>query len=79
MLPQSSKHMFDTAEAADYVGLGKSTLDKFRLTGRGPRFVKIGRRVLYDVRDLDGWLGEHYRRSTSEATSARTVAATGSA
>jgi excisionase family DNA binding protein len=60
------RKMLATPQAANYVGLGKSTLDKARLIGSGPRFVKLGRRVLYDPTDLDAWLNEHRRSSTSD-------------
>jgi excisionase family DNA binding protein len=56
-----------TAGAADYLGLGKSTLDKARVHGGGPKFIKIGKRVLYDPDDLDAWLAQHKRTSTSAA------------
>ncbi len=56
-----------TREAARYVGLAKSTLEKRRITGDGPPFLKIGRSVRYDTDDLDLWLGAQKRNSTSEA------------
>ncbi|MBM0207611.1 helix-turn-helix domain-containing protein [Micromonospora sp. STR1s_5] len=56
----------DTPAAADYLGLGKSTLDKLRLTGGGPQYSKYGRRVVYDPDDLDSWSEQHKRRSTSD-------------
>ena len=39
--------------AADYVGVSRSMLDKLRTAGGGPRFVKLGKKVLYDTLDLD--------------------------
>lgn len=45
-----------TDAAAEYVGLAAGTLEKMRVQGRGPRFVKLGRAVGYDIRDLDDWL-----------------------
>ena len=55
-------------EAASYVGLAKSTLDKFRCYGSGgPTFLKVSsRRVVYDTRDLDSWLESKRRVSTSD-------------
>jgi predicted DNA-binding transcriptional regulator AlpA len=44
------------AEAADYIGISKSTLDKLRCYGGGPIFIKVGARVVYDRMDLDAWL-----------------------
>jgi predicted DNA-binding transcriptional regulator AlpA len=57
-----------TPEAANYLGLGKSTLDKLRLTGGGPVFIQIGKRVIYDVADLDAWVSTRKRTSISEST-----------
>lgn len=51
-------------EAAAYVPVSKSMLDKLRVAGGGPPFVKIGKRVLYDTRDLDQWLDGLKRTST---------------
>jgi hypothetical protein len=53
-------------EAADYVRLAKGTLDNLRTTGKGPRFAKLGRKVVYDTHDLDRWLEDHKRSSTSD-------------
>jgi excisionase family DNA binding protein len=44
------------AEAADYCGISKSSLDKMRVYGGGPVFIKVGKRVVYDRADLDAWL-----------------------
>ena len=53
--------------ASDYTGLSCSTLNKLRCSGEGPRFAKIGRRVVYDVVDLNSWLAKHLKMSTSDA------------
>jgi predicted DNA-binding transcriptional regulator AlpA len=56
-----------TTEAASYLGIGKSTLEKLRLTGLGPIYIKAGPRVVvYDIADLDAWLAARRRASTSE-------------
>ncbi|RMF11364.1 MAG: DNA-binding protein [Alphaproteobacteria bacterium] len=55
-----------TQQAAGYTKLAVSTLTKKRLTGEGPAFVKIGRRVVYRRQDLDEWLERHRRMSTSD-------------
>lgn len=57
----------NTHEAADYLRLSASTLNKMRLNGNGPEFIKLGaRRVIYDLRDLDHWLASRRRKSTSQ-------------
>jgi predicted DNA-binding transcriptional regulator AlpA len=62
----SDDPLFDTPEAAEYVHSGQSTLEKKRLTGGGPTFIKLGRKVVYRRSDLDAWLNARRRRSTSE-------------
>ncbi len=59
-------HTVSVQEAASYVGLSKPHLDKLRCVGGGPRFAKLGRRVVYRVCDLNTWLEQHLRQSTSE-------------
>jgi excisionase family DNA binding protein len=58
--------LLDCGAAAKYLGISKSTLDKWRVTGRSPVHYKIGRRVLFRASDLDVWLESRKRRSTSE-------------
>lgn len=65
--PQEIVQRMPVAEAAAYVGLSVSTLNKLRVFGGGPAFLKLGRRVVYDSRDLNDWLECGRRRSTSEA------------
>lgn len=48
-----------------YTGLTVGRLAKLRLTGDGPRFLKIGKSVLYLRADLDTWLASRARTSTS--------------
>ncbi|MEQ1945175.1 helix-turn-helix domain-containing protein [Mesorhizobium sp. VNQ89] len=56
-----------TDQAAKYTGTSASTLNKLRLTGGGPTYIKLGRTVVYDITDLDAWLDAHRRKSTSVA------------
>lgn len=58
---------FNVQQAADYIGLSASTLNKLRVFGGGPVFLKLGRRVAYDVADLDVWIAERRRHSTSDS------------
>jgi hypothetical protein len=56
----------NTKQAAEHVPCAKSTLDKLRVKGGGPIFIKIGKRVLYDTDDLDRWIAGQKRASTSD-------------
>jgi len=48
--------VLNVIKAADYTGLSKSSLDKLRVYGGGPLYIKVGARVVYDRVDLDAWL-----------------------
>lgn len=61
----NQRRMLRTEDAATYTGLSASTLTKLRLTGGGPEYIKLGKAVVYDPADLDGWLCSKRRRSTS--------------
>jgi predicted DNA-binding transcriptional regulator AlpA len=54
-------------EAACVLRCSERTLERLRLSGRGPRYIKTTRRVLYRESDLDAWLTARLVRSTSEA------------
>lgn len=41
------------ADAATFLGVGYSTLKKWRSEGRGPKYAKVGGSVLYRPADLD--------------------------
>jgi predicted DNA-binding transcriptional regulator AlpA len=61
------KRLLDVREAAQRLGLSKSTLDKMRCSGRGPRFIRAtDRAVRYDPADLAAFANDRRRRSTSE-------------
>jgi hypothetical protein len=54
-------------EAADYLNCSKSFLDKARVNGTGPTFIRLGRRkVLYSKRMLTRYALQRQYRSTSE-------------
>jgi predicted DNA-binding transcriptional regulator AlpA len=62
------RRVLRTPAAATYTGLSIVSLEK-RCAGTGPRYVKLGvRAVGYDVRDLDAWIEQQKRSSTSETT-----------
>lgn len=59
--------LLTTHEAATYLRLARPTLERFRLTGGGPTFCKMGgKAVRYRKSDLDDWLAGCLRKSTSD-------------
>jgi hypothetical protein len=57
---------FRVREAAEYLRLSVSTLNKLRMTGAGPQFFKVVASIIYSGADLDQWLAAHRRSSTAE-------------
>ena len=58
-----------TEAAANHIGLAVSTLEKLRVKGGGPLYIKMGRAVRYRMGDLDRWLDERVVSSTSQESS----------
>ena len=56
---KSHMAMLTEEEAAAYIGVSPATLRSWRCRERGPRFIKVGRRVGYLRKDLDAYLSAH--------------------
>jgi hypothetical protein len=56
----------DVNVAACILNLSKSYLNKARVTGSGPPYVKLGRSVRYHIPSLLAWAKAQTRRSTSD-------------
>lgn len=57
----------NTREAAEYLGIKKTTLEAWRCRGGCPRYVKLGRAVRYRVKDLDQFVEERTVSHTMES------------
>lgn len=66
--PQLPPRYLRTPEAARFLSLSGRTLEKHRCYGTGPRYSKIGGRVVYRVEDLQAWAERGSKSSTSEET-----------
>ena len=62
---QSHSERLSVTGAAVYLGVSASFLNKARSYGGGPTYAKLGRRVVYSLTDLDAYLAEGRRTSTS--------------
>ncbi len=60
------QQLVNEAKAAAYLHIAQRTLQWWRVVGKGPRFVKIGRLVRYRIADLDAFIEAGLRSSTSE-------------
>jgi excisionase family DNA binding protein len=64
--PGATAMLLTQQEAAERLRLSERTLERWRVSGDGPPFVKAGRRVLYHPDDLAAWIATHTVQSTSE-------------
>lgn len=53
-------------QAAEYLGISVYSLRRWRVYGGGPRFLKMGSRVVYPISELDDYQSACLRRSTSD-------------
>ncbi len=53
-LPQSAT--LNVPEAAMYLGVSESALNTWRTRGKGPHYVRLGRKILYRFAALDDFL-----------------------
>ena len=64
--PKGFSRRLHRKQAAEFLGVSLSWLDKARISGLGPVFVTMGGRVLYDSRDLEAFIDSNRHSSTSE-------------
>ena len=65
--PSPSHAAFELLEIDDVsavLHVSRSLLAKWRMHGRGPRFMKVGRRILYEAAEVRRWLEAQERSST---------------
>jgi len=68
----SVKHL-NQVELATRLKISPRTLERWRWTGEGPAFLKIGGRVVYRLEDVEAY--EHGRRCESTVQSVQLRAA----
>lgn len=67
MLPSlETDHLLHEAEVAKILSLKVSTLRRWRWEGKGPQFYKFGSAVRYSRPDIDAYIANNLRFSTSD-------------
>lgn len=64
--PMSTIVLLTPRETAKHLRTTERTLERRRLTGDGPPYVKIGALIRYPLSELEKWLAGRLQRSTSE-------------
>jgi predicted DNA-binding transcriptional regulator AlpA len=57
-------------EVAAILRCSISSLNKWRLTGLGPKFVRVGSRVRYRLAEVEAYVAQQTRQSTSSPEAA---------
>ena len=71
---QANDKLLTQKEVKEITGLADSTLEQWRLKGKGPKFIKLGRLVRYRLTDVQAYIsGLQGFNSTTEADAARGV------
>lgn len=51
------REYLDIDGAADFIGVSRQTLDRWRMDRQGPAFIRVGKqRIMYGVEDLRGFM-----------------------
>jgi DNA-binding transcriptional MerR regulator len=64
------QRLLNTSEAAPLIGVTAKTAQNWRCIGFGPKFIRAGRRVVYDVADIEAWKDRRRVGSTSQPVAA---------
>ena len=56
--------LLEIDDVAALLRISRSLLAKWRMVGKGPRFTKVGRRILYETTEVSIWLKAQRRSCT---------------
>lgn len=69
---RSINHLLTSGQAAAVLSCKPQTLRKWRVHGKGPRYIRLGDTpaapVAYRLADLEAWIAARVFKSTSEET-----------
>jgi len=59
--------ILDQKRVATILGISTRTLERYRLTGMGPPYAKLGGKLIrYRQSDVEAWIQQNLSHSTSE-------------
>lgn len=68
--PENVAVLLTPHETAGRLRVSESTLAKWRMTGDGPEFTKMGAKVRYPAPAVERFIANRTRRSTSQTAAA---------
>lgn len=63
---ETIESLLNEQQVAEILGLACATLRKWRCTGEGPKFRKIGRAIRYRVEDIQAFIDSRGFENTSQ-------------
>lgn len=60
-----ARRLLNNDDTADQLGISRRTLPVWRVQGKGPKFIKIGKLVRYDESEVTAWIEANTHTSTS--------------
>lgn len=67
MIPERrAPEYLNTKQLAQRLGLHFHTLEKWRVEGKGPPFIRIGRTIKYRWWEVEKWMNERQFKNTSQ-------------
>lgn len=63
---KEQKPYLNEQELAKLTGLSVATWRRYRATGKGPAYIKLANRLMYNIEDLTKWLDDRRVTSTAE-------------
>lgn len=69
--PGGLEPLLSIAELAGYLGVPVATIYDWRVEGKGPRGIRIGRHVKFAVADVRVWVDAHREPDTSGSVEGR--------
>ena len=58
--------LFNSDEAAEFIGVASSTMRIYRMQGVGPKYVKLGGRIFYRKSDILRWFEDSFDATSSK-------------
>jgi excisionase family DNA binding protein len=55
------KEMFASGEVAQYLGINRATLRRWRIENRGPAYIKLGGAIRYRAADIEAFIAANRR------------------
>lgn len=73
MAKKNIEEWMSREETAEYIGLSIYWLHKHASTGKGPEYIRIGRKSWYRRKDVEMWLKSVEAQETAPAATAKTL------